>query len=415
MKIICTGDWHLGNLFHGNDRLPEHRHFLSWLLTQITEQQPDALLVAGDVFDNGNPSAAAQALYYQFLVDAHAAAPAMLTVITGGNHDSASRLEAPRSILGSLNIEVRGQVHRTWSDEGWDIDFDDLIIPLDDAAGNQAAILAMPFLRNDILGTSDYSAGIRDFTGRLIARARELYPGRKLIMMAHLYASGAEIADSDASEKIIVGGQEQVAMTGWADYPDYFTCGHIHKRQAIRGLKRARYTGSVLPMSFAEKDYKHGVDLVTISNHDIEVSHLDYTPQHRLLVLPDDDTGLTTGKLIKLIGKELPDRVGKLPDENSIYLALKVRLDKIKNDDLRQIEEALATKNAVLCKIQRISPDLAVSTFDGQRTISSIDDILDRDPLETLAEAFVIRHDAEMSEHQADMLRSIIEDIKKNQ
>ena len=118
MKIICTSDWHLGNLFHGDVRLPEHRHFLSWLLTQISEQQPAALLVAGDVFDNGNPSAAAQALYYQFLVDAHAAAPAMLTVITGGNHDSASRLEAPRSILGSLNIEVRGQVHRTWSDGG---------------------------------------------------------------------------------------------------------------------------------------------------------------------------------------------------------------------------------------------------------------------------------------------------------
>ena len=64
MKIIATGDWHLGNLFHGNDRLPEHKHFLQWLLQQIHEQQPDALLVAGDVFDNGNPSAAAQTIYY---------------------------------------------------------------------------------------------------------------------------------------------------------------------------------------------------------------------------------------------------------------------------------------------------------------------------------------------------------------
>ena len=70
MKIIATGDWHLGNLFHGNDRLPEHKHFLQWLLQQIHEQQPDALLVAGDVFDNGNPSAAAQTIYYKFLADA---------------------------------------------------------------------------------------------------------------------------------------------------------------------------------------------------------------------------------------------------------------------------------------------------------------------------------------------------------
>ena len=60
MKIIATSDWHLGNLFHGNDRLPEHKHFLAWLLACLKEEHPDALLVAGDVFDNGNPSAAAR-------------------------------------------------------------------------------------------------------------------------------------------------------------------------------------------------------------------------------------------------------------------------------------------------------------------------------------------------------------------
>ena len=70
MKIIATSDWHLGNLFHGNDRLPEHKHFLKWLLEQIAEQNPDALLIAGDIFDNGNPSAAAQTVYYEFLADA---------------------------------------------------------------------------------------------------------------------------------------------------------------------------------------------------------------------------------------------------------------------------------------------------------------------------------------------------------
>ena len=70
MKILATSDWHLGNLFHGNDRLPEHKHFLKWLLEQIAEQKPDALLIAGDIFDNGNPSAAAQTVYYEFLADA---------------------------------------------------------------------------------------------------------------------------------------------------------------------------------------------------------------------------------------------------------------------------------------------------------------------------------------------------------
>ena len=82
MKILATSDWHLGNLFHGNDRLPEHKHFLKWLLEQIAGQKPDALLIAGDIFDNGNPSAAAQTVYYEFLADATQLCPNMQVIIT---------------------------------------------------------------------------------------------------------------------------------------------------------------------------------------------------------------------------------------------------------------------------------------------------------------------------------------------
>ena len=68
MKIIHTADWHLGNNFHGHDRIGEHRHFLNWLLHTLDEQKPDALLIAGDVFDTSNPSAAAEELLYDFLL-----------------------------------------------------------------------------------------------------------------------------------------------------------------------------------------------------------------------------------------------------------------------------------------------------------------------------------------------------------
>ena len=82
MKILTTGDWHIGNIFHGHDRLNEHKHFFTCLLNTIEEQKPDALLVAGDVFDNGNPSNAAQATYYSFLADAHKIAPEMHIIIS---------------------------------------------------------------------------------------------------------------------------------------------------------------------------------------------------------------------------------------------------------------------------------------------------------------------------------------------
>ena len=268
MKIICTSDWHLGNLFHGNDRLPEHRHFLSWLLARIKEQHPDALLIAGDIFDNGNPSAAAQSAYYEFLADATETCPDMNVVIIAGNHDSASRLEAPRALLTRHKVEIRGNIHRSWvaNEDGgnWVINYDDLMIPINGGDGSQAIVLTVPYLRSDVVQNANYSEGVNTILRELTAKAREKYRDSPLIMIAHMYAKGADIAKSDASEKIVIGGQEEVNMQGWVEHPDYFACGHIHKRQHIWNTDWAHYSGSVLPMSFAEKDYHHGVDMVTI-------------------------------------------------------------------------------------------------------------------------------------------------------
>lgn len=234
MKILATSDWHLGNLFHGNDRLPEHKHFLKWLLEQIAEQKPDALLIAGDIFDNGNPSAAAQTVYYEFLADATQLCPNMQVIITAGNHDSASRLEAPRPLLTRYHVEIRGNVRKIWQQgenvrkirqQGenedddktgghWLYSFDDLIIPVTNEEGEEVIILAVPFLRSDVVQNASYSQGVNDFLRELTAEARTKYPGRKFIMMAHMYAKGSDIAKKDASEKIIIGGQEEVDLEG---------------------------------------------------------------------------------------------------------------------------------------------------------------------------------------------------------
>ena len=413
MKIIATSDWHLGNLFHGNDRLEEHRDFLSWLLARLEEERPDALLVAGDVFDNGNPSAAAQEAYYEFLADATQRCPGMTIVITAGNHDSASRLEAPRALLSRHRVEIRGNVHREWKtseEEGghWVVNYEDLMIPLKSKDGSEVIVLAVPFLRSDIVLNSSYSAGVNQFLSALTDLAREKFPGKPLLMMAHLYATGATVASSDASEKIIVGGQEQVDMGDWTAHPDYLTCGHIHKRQKINGW--ARYTGSVLPMSFAECDYHHGVDLITFENGATapEVRFIEYTPQHKLRVLPKGDEALTPKQLTKLIAETLPDRTGGKLDGNFVYLSLKVKMDKVNNDEIKEIEAFVETKNAVLCKIQKILPAIDLSAVGAGEKIHSVDDILNRDPLTTLEEAFSLIVKKEMSPHQKQLLSDLL-------
>lgn len=418
MKIISTSDWHIGNLFHGNDRLPEHKHFLGWLLEQLKDQRPDALLVAGDVFDNGNPSAAAQTAYYEFLADATQACPGMQVIITAGNHDSAPRIEAPRPLLSRHKVEIRGNVHRIWEDGKWVNAYDDLIIPVENAAGEKIVVIAVPFLRSDVIHNNNYSQGVNDFLREVTLRARELYPETKLLMMTHMYAKGAEIAQKDASEKIIIGGQEEVNMDGWVDHPDYMTCGHIHKRQHVWNTDWARYTGSVLPMSFAEIDYTHGVDLITIDEHGVfEVQQLEYVPQHKLRILPDMDdeeaSKLTEKQMKKLISKELRDRGadGKLTDSFD-YVVLKVKLDKVDNDYIKELEEIVNSKDAVLCKIQKIIPAIQLSTIVGNQNLTSIDEVINRDPIETLQEAFVIKHKVEMTERQCAMLKELINSFR---
>ena len=410
MKIIATSDWHLGNLFHGNDRLPEHKHFLKWLLERIAEQQPDALLVAGDIFDNGNPSAAAQTAYYEFLADATQQCPNMQVIITAGNHDSASRLEAPRPLLTRYHVEIRGNIRKIWTNGEWIFSFDDLIIPVTNEQGEEVIVLAVPFFRSDVVQNASYSQGVNAFLRELTALARQKYPGKKCIMMAHMYAKGSDIAKQDASEKIIIGGQEEVDLEGWSDHPDYMTCGHIHKRQHIWNTDWARYTGSVLPMSFAEKDYTHGIDLISIEKK-IRVDFLEYKPQHALRILSDDEELLTFKKWQKLINAELSERVNGELSDHFDYVMLKVRQEKLSNDDIKELERLVNEKDAVLCKIQRIIPQLDLSTIQGSQRITSIEDIVNRPPLDTLREAFAIKHNAPMNERQEKMLADLLERI----
>src|SRR5664280_2388513 len=147
LRLFHTADWHLGHCLHGVSRQLEHQQFLNWLLQEMQNRQADALIVAGDIFDSANPSAAAQAQLYEFLVKARAQQPALNIVLIGGNHDSASRLDAPSSILNALGVTVVGGLVR---DDGA-INWERLIVSLTNTAGDiKAWCGAIPGSRGQI-------------------------------------------------------------------------------------------------------------------------------------------------------------------------------------------------------------------------------------------------------------------------
>ncbi len=107
MRVLHTSDWHIGRTLYGRERYGEFEAFLDWLVVLVEEENIDVLLVAGDVFDNSTPGNHAQELYYRFLCRV-AASSNRHVVVTAGNHDSPSFLNAPRELLKCLNVHVVG-------------------------------------------------------------------------------------------------------------------------------------------------------------------------------------------------------------------------------------------------------------------------------------------------------------------
>ena len=210
MRLLHTSDWHLGQSFHQFDRRAEHQAFLDWLLGVLEAEAVDALLIAGDVFDNSNPSAQAQAQLYRFLAEARRRVPQLGIVMTAGNHDSPGRLEAPAPLLSVFDASVIGQVGRRG-----DVDaaLGRLLVPLKDAAGREAAwCIAMPFLRPDDLPASRAPTTLRGRRRRLYRRAFELaaerrQPGQAIVAIGHCHLAGGEVSE-DSERRIVIGGAE---------------------------------------------------------------------------------------------------------------------------------------------------------------------------------------------------------------
>ena len=145
MRLFHTSDWHLGQNLHGQERDFEHACFLDWLLRQLKLDQPDVLLIAGDIFDTVNPPVKAQERLYDFIVSAHEQQPLLTIVMIAGNHDSGSRIELPAPLMRRLRTHALGRV--LWLDDG-QLDAERLLLPLPDASGEIAAwCLALPMIK----------------------------------------------------------------------------------------------------------------------------------------------------------------------------------------------------------------------------------------------------------------------------
>jgi len=312
IKILHTADWHLGHRLHGVSRKYEHECFLIWLGEQIIDSQTDVLVIAGDIFDSANPSSDAQSMFYDFLLKLKQCSPCLDIIIIGGNHDSASRLDAPSKILASLGINVIGGLTRLESSASVKtaIDWSRLIVPLTDSKGDIKAICgAMPFIRNadindeniDTNNNDPLIAGVEQLYEQLYANMQAYKVQHKLsaaiaqIVTGHCYMVGTEL--SELSERRILGGNQHALPTEiFNDSIDYVALGHLHKAQKVSSWKNISiyYSGSPIPLSFSERNYQHQIRKICLSDSK-----------------SDKDRKITTEKIIiprSVAIKSIPDR-----------------------------------------------------------------------------------------------------------
>jgi exonuclease SbcD len=371
MRLLHTADWHLGARLIERDRLAEHAAFVDWLIETLRTEKIDALLLSGDVFDAANPPQEAVALYFDFLKRL-ADLKTVKAIITGGNHDSASHLNAPRDLLRRFDVHVFGHAGEN---------------NLVDLGG--AVVAAVPFLRErdlrqatagETLATvhEQVRAAIRSHYATQLATCRALAQGRPIIAMGHLTVLGATTSDSERD--IHIGNLGSVGADIFDGF-DYTALGHLHRPQRVAGHETIRYSGSPIPLSFSEAADAKSVVIIDTQDH---------SPVPILLSKSDPDRQKNGDRRIEVQTLPIPttrqlvrvkaNRASLTADLANMpagaWAEVTVKLDAPEPDLDRQVREAAAGRFEVL----KVLADLPVSeTAPWQSTAPTLHDLQPRD------------------------------------
>ena len=352
MKILHTSDWHLGHQLHGYHRDYEHQAFLDWLADTLEQQQIDALLVAGDIFDTANPPASAWRMLYRFMARLAKSMPRLDVVMIGGNHDSPSKLDAPHELLKAFDLHMVGGIHR---DQEGRLDRQRMLVPLTDSTGRQAAwVLAVPFLRSADLRADELSEeedrlikGVEILYAEMTQAAREKKTAdQALIGMGHAFMASGKL--SEMSERRVLGGnQHALPASIFADDLSYVALGHLHLAQRVAKQEHIRYSGSPLPLSLSERGYNHQVVVVEFDGGQVTgIEPVSVPRVVEMLKVPASPAPLEQ-VLEELTALEVEDA----PREQQPFLEVHVRLDKPQALLREKVMQALEGKAVRLAKI----------------------------------------------------------------
>ncbi len=398
MKIIHTADWHIGQIFHNYSREEEHKFFFEQLKSIIIKEKPDVMVVSGDVFHTATPTIVSQRLYYNFIVELSRLDDDLQIVITSGNHDSPSRLEAPRPLWEAFNVSVVGMIdyQTVTADDALNFDASKIEIPVTKKGEIIGWVLAVPYLNGN--------QNIYDKMLEHLKRRPEYTDNQCVVAMGHLAVRSADITGHSPD---IIGKLETLDVQDFTDVHgiDYWAFGHIHFPQAIKGIENMRYAGSPFPISFNE-NYQHSVAAVNIEKGKAETRVVPLKTLIPIVDFPFKPKGYDDALPFETVMMQLIEIL-----DDKAYVRVHVQADKpLTQTETAAMLQAFDGHNAMFCGIQSYFPDKAEG--DELQEVRTLHELKAKSPFELGCSVYQKKNGCEMPDELKEMFKIVCEEAQ---
>ena len=374
MKIIHLADLHIGKRVNEFSMIDDQKYILNQILEIIDKEKPDAVIIAGDVYDKQVPSIEAVELLDSFISDI--SKRQTTTFIISGNHDSAERLAFGSSLMAMGKIYISPVYNGKISKYTLKNDF------------GSANFYLLPFVKPNHVKRFLPDEKIESYTDaiRVVVDNLKLDTSEINILIAHQFVTGASRTES---EEISVGGLDNVDASVFEDF-DYVALGHIHRPQKI-GTERIRYCGTPLKYSFSEVNDTKSVSIIEINSK--EDFNLRTIP-----LIPKRDMRKIRGTYEELITKTSYENTNT---DDYIHVTL---------TDEFNVTDAIQKLRVIYKNIMKLE-------YDNMRTRESrkinLDDMVieNKNPLEIFSEFYKLQNNQEMDDEQKEIIKKIMEEV----
>ena len=373
MKLFHLSDLHLGKRLNGFSLIADQEYILHQILHYIDTENPDAILIAGDIYDKPIPPAEAIRLFDAFLVEL--SARRLEVFLISGNHDSPERIAFGSKLMQPSGIHVSPVYDGSLSP-----------ISLSDAYGKIDFYL-LPFLKPVQVRHFYPEESIESYTDAIASALTHRQKGHanRSVMLAHQFVTGAIQCES---EELSVGGIEQVDVQVFQEF-DYVALGHLHAPQAV-SRSTVRYCGTPLKYSFSESSHQKSISVVTLQNAgQVDVQLLPLKPRLDLLE--------RTGSLDALLHHSFYQSF----DRNA-YLHITLT-------DEQEIPDAIGKLRTIYPNIMKL--DYCNTRTARQAALSSLKPMEKRTPMELFADFYEMQNNQAPSDTQEEIIQELITQI----